>query len=211
MAGRRSAPVLPVTEAEAARWSSIYRAAGHHGGSRCSRSAASSTAGRFGWAGDQDGTKAGSIAYIRRNHNLLVGRRSSAERIKEGNRFGPACRRTARGGFMEIKGRDPDERRCPKENCDQRTANLRKPRRNRWARSSRPSQGLRLEHTATRTRRRPSSTKGICADRRGCLADQPRPGLTGMPPVSPGLESPTTASVASPLGTGRALEEMKNP
>ena len=66
------------------------------------------------------------IAYIRRNHNLLVGE-SSAERIKKeiGSRLHAGGRRGPRDGDQ---GARPDERRA-KGNRDQRAADLREPRR----------------------------------------------------------------------------------
>jgi hypothetical protein len=69
------------------------------------------------------------IAYIRRNHNLLVGE-SSAERIKK--EIGSACMpEDGEGRIMEIKGRDLMNG-VPKEVVISRASNLREPNRSGW-------------------------------------------------------------------------------
>ena len=142
------------------------------------------------------------IAYIRRNHNLLVGE-SSAERIKKD--IGSACMpEDGDGRVMEIKGRDLMNG-VPKEIVIQRAADFGKPRR-AGRLDHRGGQGRARAHRA-RARRR-HRRQGHRPHRRRCAIGQSR--LRAFV-TRPGCRcrSPTIPLSCVALGTGRALEEMK--
>ena len=108
------------------------------------------------------------IAYIRRNHNLLVGE-GSAERIKK--EIGSACMpEDGEGRVMEIKGRDLMNG-VPKEIVGQRAADLGKPRR-AGRLDRRGGQGRARAHRAGAGRR--YRRQGHRADRRRRAARQSR-------------------------------------
>src|SRR6202044_3450412 len=141
------------------------------------------------------------IAYIRRNHNLLVGE-GSAERIKK--EIGSACMpEDGEGRVMEIKGRDLMNG-VPKElviSERQIAESLAEP-----VGAIVEAVKVPLEHTAPE---RPADIvdKGIVLPGGGPLLgnlDFILPHATGLP-VSI-ADDPLTCVV---LGTGRALEEMK--
>ena len=141
------------------------------------------------------------IAYIRRNHNLLVGE-SSAERIKE--QIGSACPpEDGEGATMEIKGRDLMNG-VPKElNLSERqiAESLAEP-----VGAIIESVKVALEHTAPELAA-DIVDKGIVLTGGGALLgnmDYVLRHATGLP-VSL-ADDPLTCVV---LGTGRALEEMK--
>ena len=141
------------------------------------------------------------IAYIRRNHNLLVGE-SSAERIKE--QIGSACPpEDGEGATMEIKGRDLMNG-VPKElilSERQIAESLAEP-----VGAIIESVKVALEHTAPELAG-DIVDKGIVLTGGGALLgnmDYVLRHATGLP-VSL-ADDPLTCVV---LGTGRALEEMK--
>ncbi|MDP6787021.1 MAG: rod shape-determining protein [Rhodospirillales bacterium] len=141
------------------------------------------------------------IAYIRRNHNLLVGE-SSAERIKED--IGSACSpEDGEGATMEIKGRDLMNG-VPKElvlSERQIAESLAEP-----VGAIIESVKVALEHTAPELAA-DIVDKGIVLTGGGALLgnmDFVLRHSTGLP-VSL-ADDPLTCVV---LGTGRALEEMK--
>ena len=141
------------------------------------------------------------IAYIRRNHNLLVGE-SSAERIKE--EIGSACLpEDGEGATMEIKGRDLMNG-VPKElilSERQIAESLAEP-----VGAIIESVKVALEHTAPELAA-DIVDKGIVLTGGGALLgniDYVLRHATGLP-VSL-ADDPLTCVV---LGTGRALEEMK--
>ena len=141
------------------------------------------------------------IAYIRRNHNLLVGE-SSAERIKE--QIGSACPpEDGEGATMEIKGRDLMNG-VPKElilSERQIAESLAEP-----VGAIIESVKVALEHTAPELAA-DIVDKGIVLTGGGALLgnmDYVLRHATGLP-VSL-ADDPLTCVV---LGTGRALEEMK--
>ena len=142
------------------------------------------------------------IAYIRRNHNLLVGE-ASRRAHQEGNRLGLHAR-GRRGPHHGDQGPRPDERRA-QGNRDHASARSPKAWPSRSAPSSRRSR-WRSEHTAPELAA-DIVDKGIVLTGGGALLgnlDYVLRHATGLP-VS--IADDPLSCVA--LGTGRALEEMK--